>query len=112
MLGLFQQTAAKVENYCKLSLRELEVIDYLAAGLRYKEIADKLNISYATVHTHIRHICKKMKVDSRTDAVSLHLRHVAGWQNNSKVIRPQPVVFLNQIGIPGKAYQITATYAY
>jgi DNA-binding NarL/FixJ family response regulator len=39
----------------------------------YKEIADKLALTYATVHTHIRHIYEKLHVRSRTEAVARHL---------------------------------------
>jgi DNA-binding CsgD family transcriptional regulator len=39
----------------------------------YKEIADKTGLTYATVHTHIRHIYEKLQVRSRTEAVAKHL---------------------------------------
>jgi DNA-binding NarL/FixJ family response regulator len=58
----------------KLSPREVEVLDLLAKGCRYKEIADVLKISYATAHTHIRHIYKKLDVHSNTEAVATHLQ--------------------------------------
>ena len=109
MVGLLQETAISDENYWKLSLRELEVIGHLAGGLRYQDIADKLKISYATVHTHIRHIYKKLKTKSRTDAVSLHLRHVASCQNPTNKLHSQPVAFLNQVGIPEKSRHLIGT---
>ena len=111
MVDFFQQTFVMDENYWKLSQRELQVMGHLAKGLRYKEIADELNLSYSTVHTHIRHIYKKMRVNSRTNAVSSHLRHVSGWQNRSKSLRSEPVPLLNRVGIPGKSYRLTATAA-
>src|ERR1022692_3809467 len=40
----------------ELSEREQQVLDLLAQGLIYKEIAEKLKISYETVHTYIRRI--------------------------------------------------------
>lgn len=58
----------------KLSAREAEVLELLARGFLYKEIADSLKITYATVNTHIRHIYEKLHVQSRTQAVSKHLR--------------------------------------
>lgn len=109
MVVMFQQTAITDENYWKLSLRELEVIGYLAGGLRYQDIADKLKISYATVHTHIRHIYKKLKTNSRTDAVSLHLRHVASCQNLPNKLNSQPVAFLNQVAIPERSRHLIST---
>jgi DNA-binding NarL/FixJ family response regulator len=45
----------------------------LAKGFLYKEIAEAMNISYDTVHTHIRKIYEKLHVRSRTEAVAKHL---------------------------------------
>lgn len=56
-----------------LSPREAEVLDLLAKGFLYKEISDQMKISYATVHTHIRHVYEKLHVRSRTEAVAKHL---------------------------------------
>jgi len=60
-----------IEN---LSPREQEVLDCLAQGLIYKEIADKLGISYETVHTYIRRIYEKLQVRTRTEAVARFLK--------------------------------------
>ncbi len=56
-----------------LSAREHEVLQHLANGLLYKEIADALQISLPTVATHIRHIYEKLHVRSRTQAVTRFL---------------------------------------
>jgi DNA-binding NarL/FixJ family response regulator len=48
-------------------------LDLLAKGFLYKEIAEQMKVSYATVHTHIRHIYEKLHVRSRTEAVAKHL---------------------------------------
>jgi len=56
-----------------LSPREAEVLELLAKGFLYKEIAEQMKVSYATVHTHIRHIYEKLHVRSRTEAVAKHL---------------------------------------
>jgi DNA-binding NarL/FixJ family response regulator len=70
----FQRPAdLKSETY-SLSPREAEVLNLLAKGFLYKEIADAMHVSYATVHTHIRHIYEKLHVRSRTEAVAMHLR--------------------------------------
>jgi len=65
------QTNKATEN---LSPREQEVLDYLAKGYLYKEIADTLHISFETVHTYIRRIYEKLHVRSRTEAVAKYLR--------------------------------------
>lgn len=57
-----------------LSAREQEVLECLAKGFLYKEIADKLGISYETVRTHIRRIYEKLQVRSRTEAVAKFLK--------------------------------------
>jgi DNA-binding NarL/FixJ family response regulator len=64
------ETAA-TEN---LSEREQQVLDLLSKGLMYKEIAEKLSISYETVHTYIRRIYEKLQVRTRTEAVAKFLR--------------------------------------
>jgi len=56
-----------------LSPREREVLDHLAQGYLYKEIAARLAISYDTVHTYVRRIYEKLQVHSRTEAVAKHL---------------------------------------
>jgi DNA-binding NarL/FixJ family response regulator len=53
-----------------LSSREQEILEALAKGYRYKEIADKLFISIDTVRSHIRKIYEKLQVHSRTEALN------------------------------------------
>jgi RNA polymerase sigma factor (sigma-70 family) len=67
-----QQRAAN--ELSELSEREQQVLDLLAQGLIYKEIADKLQISYETVHTYIRRIYEKLQVRTRTEAVAKFLQ--------------------------------------
>jgi DNA-binding NarL/FixJ family response regulator len=57
-----------------LSTREQEVLDCLSKGFLYKEIAEKLGISYETVHTYIRRIYEKLQVRTRTEAVAKFLQ--------------------------------------
>lgn len=74
----FQKTAAAApkapDELSELSEREQQVLDLLAQGLIYKEIADKLAISYETVHTYIRRIYEKLQVRTRTEAVAKFLQ--------------------------------------
>jgi DNA-binding NarL/FixJ family response regulator len=71
----FQHPAPAAPETETLSQREAEVLDLLAKGFLYKEIAEKMGVTYATVHTHIRHIYEKLHVRSRTEAVAMHLGH-------------------------------------
>ena len=54
-----------------LSLREIECMQWAAAGKTDGEIATILNISKATTHFHVEQVKKKLKVHSRTEAVAL-----------------------------------------
>jgi DNA-binding NarL/FixJ family response regulator len=69
----FKQPVATAHETENLSAREQEVLDYLAKGYLYKEIADQLSISYGTVHTYIERVFKKLHVRSRAQAVAKYL---------------------------------------
>ncbi|MEP6664485.1 MAG: response regulator transcription factor [Verrucomicrobiota bacterium] len=70
----FQKAGASPQPTENLSTREQEVLDCLSQGFLYKEIAEKLGISYETVHTYIRRIYEKLQVRTRTEAVAKFLR--------------------------------------
>lgn len=70
----FQKFTPSPQPTENLSLREQEVLDCLSQGFLYKEIAEKLGISYETVHTYIRRIYEKLQVRTRTEAVAKFLR--------------------------------------
>ena len=53
-----------------LTKREREVLDQLAGGYRYKEIAERLDLKIDTVRSYIRDIYTKLQVQSRTDALN------------------------------------------
>jgi DNA-binding NarL/FixJ family response regulator len=76
--GILPQAAAKQEqaddDVESLSVREREVLGMLSEGLRYKEIADQLFLSVATVRSHLRRIYDKLQVTSRTEAVVKYLK--------------------------------------
>lgn len=57
-----------------LSEREAEVLDLLAQGYLYKEIAVKMGVSYHTIHSHVKHIYEKLHVQSRAQAVAAYHR--------------------------------------
>ncbi len=58
-----------------LSERELEVLRLIAAGMNNAMIAETLNVSLATVKTHVRHILDKLHVSDRTQAALWAARH-------------------------------------
>lgn len=53
-----------------LTKRELEILEMLASGLVYKEIADKLSISAETVRKHVYNVYGKLHVNNRVEAVN------------------------------------------
>ena len=53
-----------------LTEREVEVLNHLARGLQYKEIADRLDISTGTVKKHIRNTYIKLQVQNKVEAIN------------------------------------------
>lgn len=53
-----------------LSNREKEILEWLAKGMLYKEIAAELFISPETVRKHVYHIYEKLHVNNRIEAVN------------------------------------------
>ena len=51
-----------------LSDREQEILQFVATGLRNREIAEKLGIAEKTVKNHVSNILKALQVNSRTEA--------------------------------------------
>jgi DNA-binding NarL/FixJ family response regulator len=67
-----KNSAPELEN---LSKREQEVLELLAKGYRYKEIAEALALGFDTVRSHLRSIYDKLHVHSRTEAVVKYLQN-------------------------------------
>ena len=65
-----QRPAPSADGDAELSPREREVLELLARGYLYKEIAESLEISLPTVNTYIRRIYEKLHVRSRAQAVA------------------------------------------
>jgi len=56
-----------------LTDREQEVVQGLVDGLSYKMIADRMGIAPGTVYTHIKHIYKKLHVNSKAEVITKSL---------------------------------------
>jgi DNA-binding NarL/FixJ family response regulator len=69
VVSTFQDQPQEVNLADNLSLREKEVLDWLAKGYRYQQIADHLFISIETVRTHIRNIYEKLHARNRAEAI-------------------------------------------
>lgn len=63
----------KIKSYQILKIltaRENEILQLLAQGFLYKEIADQLGITVGTVKQHIHRMYQKMHVQNRTEAIN------------------------------------------
>lgn len=69
----FRRPSPVEDETNKLSPREQQVLELLAKGYLYKEIADSLNLEYATVHCYIRRVYEKLRVHSRSQAVARYI---------------------------------------
>jgi DNA-binding NarL/FixJ family response regulator len=66
----FRREEPQLDESIKLTPRELQVLQLLACGDLYKEIAEELKISIPTVNTHVRSVYTKLHVRSRGQAVA------------------------------------------
>lgn len=62
--------ATSPQHMSQLSFREKQILEELARGLMYKEIAQVLFISPETVRKHVYHIYEKLHVTNRVEAVN------------------------------------------
>jgi DNA-binding NarL/FixJ family response regulator len=53
------------EDLAGLTPREREVLQHVARGYTYKEIAERLHISVKTVETHVSAVLRKLQLDNR-----------------------------------------------
>src|SRR6266496_799579 len=70
LVTVFRDNQKQTESLETLTNRENEILQLLAKGLLYKEIANQLSISVATVRQHIHHIYEKLHVQNRTEAIN------------------------------------------
>ena len=78
VVAAFQTRAAEAQSsensiaasLSVLSNREKEILELLAKGMLYKEIAAKLFISQETVRKHVYHIYEKLHVNNRVEAIN------------------------------------------
>jgi DNA-binding NarL/FixJ family response regulator len=70
LVNLFRDTGKETPFMDLLSPREKEILQLLAKGLLYKEIAEQLQITTGTVRIHIHKIYEKLHVQNRTEAIN------------------------------------------
>jgi DNA-binding NarL/FixJ family response regulator len=74
VVASFQKAAPVTEPGVHLSPREQSVLECMAKGLTYKQIAAQLGISIETIRTHLKRVYQKLHVQSRTEAVAKYMR--------------------------------------
>jgi DNA-binding NarL/FixJ family response regulator len=65
----FQKQASSLNEY-HLTPKEHEVLQLMAKGYLYKEIAAELNNTVNTIKQHIRHIYEKLHVQNKAEAIN------------------------------------------
>ncbi|MEP7164871.1 MAG: response regulator transcription factor [Ferruginibacter sp.] len=68
VINHFKET--KAPGHESLTNKENEILNLLAKGFLYKEIAAKLSISVGTVTQHIHNIYEKLHVTNKTEAIN------------------------------------------
>lgn len=70
VLQHFQESKVQVQSLSLLTVTEKEVLELLAQGLLYKEIADKKNVTIDTIKKHIGNIYRKLQVSNKIEAIN------------------------------------------
>ena len=73
MVDYFRMTRPLAPVAGTLSEREEATLKLLAEGLMYKEIAERLGVSMASVRTYLHRVYEKLHVSNRTEAIMRYL---------------------------------------
>lgn len=81
--ALTAESDAPVKTYSKkascegfaISEREIEIIKHIALGLSNKQIAEKLFLSFHTVHTHRKNVMQKLRVNNTAGVVMFAVKN-------------------------------------
>jgi len=73
VVAYFNQMGTAKSSTAALSPRELQVLELLAKGMAYKNIADELSLSIETIRMNVKHIYTKLHVHSRGEAAAKYL---------------------------------------
>ena len=84
LIESFRKTAKSAGESTRLSAREEQILQLVSKGHSNKLIADKLEMNYETVCTHLKRVFKKLHVNSRTEAA---IRYI-----NSRMSEQRPDV--------------------
>jgi DNA-binding NarL/FixJ family response regulator len=74
VVAYFNEMGSQKSDTAPLSPREQQVLELLAKGAAYKNIADQLSLSIETVRMNVKHIYAKLHVHSRGEAAAKYLQ--------------------------------------
>jgi DNA-binding NarL/FixJ family response regulator len=74
VVAYFNEMGRAQSSTVALSPRELQVLELLAKGAAYKQIADQLSLSIETIRMNVKHIYTKLHVHSRGEATVKYLQ--------------------------------------
>ena len=77
---------AGIAAILKLSPRESEIILLLILGMTEKAAAKRLRIEFSTIHTHVAHVHKRLKVHCVQQLMRRGLQAYAEWRKGSSPI--------------------------
>lgn len=69
VMDKFKKTSIP-DEHSLLTEREKEVLHFLANGLLYKEIAEKLGVTHETIKKHLKNIYQKLHVQNKIEALN------------------------------------------
>ena len=72
-LAEFERTRRNQRGADRLTRRQSELLDLVAAGLTNRQVARRLGLSEGTVRRHLENIFTRLGVSSRTAAVTWHI---------------------------------------
>ena len=78
VLAHFRDHHARNANTEPLTKRECDVMEELARGARYEEIAGQLGVKRSSVHSHLHRIYEKLHVHNAAAAVARYLEKKGG----------------------------------
>lgn len=91
----YQQERVEAMIQSPLSVREGEILNYVANGQINKEIAFQLGISEQTIKNHISNILRKLDVNDRTQAVVLAMQN--GWVSFNDTDNPADAALVESL---------------
>jgi DNA-binding NarL/FixJ family response regulator len=75
VLGEFRRLSKAADPVQPLSPREREVLQYVARGHTYREVAEELFIAEKTVENHVRNILGKLHLNRKQELIRYALEH-------------------------------------